>query len=143
MSTYVEVSTIIDRPVEDVFRIHATEHVHNHPRWDPDMQLELVTDGPIGVGTMIKRINSRSGEPVEGTMEVIEFEPNKSMGMIIKDGPVEMRAFAYYEPASPDQTRYTLKTEFFGLDEPVDESNLTSLMESAIQNHKRFIESKH
>lgn len=142
MSTYVEVSTIIDRPVEDVFRIHATEHVQNHPRWDPDMQLEQVTDGPIGVGTMIKRINSRSGVPVEGTMEVIEFELNKSMGMIIKDGPVEMRAFAYYEPESPDQTLYTLKTEFFGLDEPVDKSNLTSMMESAIQNHKRFMESE-
>jgi hypothetical protein len=142
MSTYIEVSTIIDRPVEDVFRIHATEHVRNHPRWDPYMQLKQLTDGPIGVGTMIKRINSHSGLPVEGTMEIIEFEPNKSMGMIIKDGPVEMRGFAFYEPEGPNQTLYTLETEFFRLDESVDKTALTSQMESAIQNHKRFFESE-
>jgi hypothetical protein len=60
MSISVEVSEVIERPVEEVFRIHATEHVQNHPRWDPYMQLEQLTEGPLGVGTMIKRINSHS-----------------------------------------------------------------------------------
>jgi hypothetical protein len=142
MSISVEVSEVIERPVEEVFRIHATEHVQNHPRWDPYMQLEQLTEGPLGVGTMIKRINSHSGVPVKGTMEVVEFELNKSMGMIIKDGPVEIRAFAVYEAKSPDQTILTLKTEFFGLDESVGKSAVTSQMEDAIQNHKRFIESE-
>jgi hypothetical protein len=142
MSVFIEVSAVIERSVEDVFRIHATEHVRNHPRWDPKMQLEQLTDGPIGVGTIIKRINSHSGVPVEGTMEVIQFEPNKSMGMIIKDGPVEMRGFALYEAKGPDQTIYTLKTEFLGMDESVDKSALTSQMEAAIQNHKRFFEAE-
>lgn len=142
MSIYVEVSAIIDRSVEDVFRIHATEHVRNHPRWDPYIQLEQLTDGRIGVGTMIKRINSHSGVPVEGTMEVIEFEPNKSFGMIIKDGNVELRGFAFYEAKGPNQTLYTLKTEFLGLDESMDKNALTSQMEAAIQNHKRFFESE-
>jgi hypothetical protein len=142
MSLSVEVSEVIKRPVEEVFRIHATEHVRNHPRWDPYMQLEQLTEGPIGVGTMIKRINSHSGVPVEGTMEVVEFELNKSMGMIIKDGPVEIRAFAVYEAKGPDQTTLTLKTEFLGLDESVTKSALTSQMEDAILNHKRFIEAE-
>lgn len=142
MSISVEVSEVIERPVEDVFRIHATEHVRNHPRWDPYMQLEQLTEGPIGVGTMIKRINSHSGVPVEGTMEVVEFKQNKSMGMIIKDGPVEIRAFAVYEAKDPGQTLFTLMTEFFGLDESVEKGSLTSQMENAIKNHKRFIESE-
>lgn len=142
MSIYVEVSAVIERPVEDVFRIHATEHVRNHPRWDPNMQLEQLTDGPLGVGTKIKRINSHSGVPVEGTMEVIEFEPNKSMGMIIKDGPVEIHGFAIYEAKGPSQTTYTLRMEFLGIDESVTKSALTSQMEDAIQNHKRFFESE-
>lgn len=142
MSISVEVSEVIERPVEDVFRIHATEHVRNHPRWDPYMQLEQLTEGPIGVGTMIKRINSHSGVPVEGTMEVVEFKQNKSMGMIIKDGPVEIRAFAVYEAQDPGQTLFTLMTEFFGLDESVEKVSLTSQMENAIKNHKRFIESE-
>ena len=80
--------------------------------------------------------------PVEGTMEVVEFEPNKSIGMIIKDGPVEIRAFAVYEAKGPEQTILTLKTEFTGLDESVDKSTLTNQMENAVQNHKRFIESE-
>jgi uncharacterized protein YndB with AHSA1/START domain len=142
MSIYVEVSVVIDRPVEDVFRIHATEHVRNHPRWDPDMELEQITQGPMGVGTVIKRVNSRSGVPVEGTMEVTGFEPNNSMSMIIKDGPVEMKGASIYEKKGPDQTVLTHKIEFFGLDESVEKSDLIKLMEYAIQNHKRFIDSE-
>ncbi len=142
MSIFVEVSKVVERPVEEVFRIHATEHVRNHPRWDPNIQLEQITKGPLGEGTMIKRINSHSSVPVEGTMEVVAFEPNKSMGMIIKDGPVEIRVFAFYEEKSPDRTILTLQTEFFGLDESVAQSAMTSQMEDAIQNHKRFIESQ-
>ena len=142
MSIYVEVSVVIDRSVEDVFRIHATEHVRNHPRWDPDMELEQITQGPMGVGTVIKRVNSRSGVPVEGTMEVTGFEPNNSMSMIIKDGPVEMKGASIYEKKGPDQTVLTHKIEFFGLDESVEKSDLIKLMEYAIQNHKRFIDSE-
>ncbi len=142
MSIYVEVSAVIDRPVEDVFRIHATEHVTNHPRWDPDVELQQITEGPMGVGTMIKRVNSRSGFPEEGTMEVIEFKPNNLMSMIIKDGPVEMKGTSVYEENGPDQTILTHKIEFFGLDESVDKSTLTNLMEQAIQNHKQYIESE-
>jgi hypothetical protein len=142
MSIFVEVSAVIERPVEDVFRIHATEHVRNHPRWDPYMQLEQLTDGPLGVGTIIKRINSHSGVPVEGTMEVVEFEPNKLFGMAIKDGPVEIKAIAVYGSTGSDQTIFNLMTEYYGFDESVDKNTLTGQMENAIQNHKRFIESE-
>jgi hypothetical protein len=97
MSVVVHVSEVIDRSVREAFRFHAVEHVRNHPRWDPTMQLEQTSDGPIGVGTTIKRINSRSGTPVEGRMEVVEFEPDRAIGMVIHDGPVETFARAVYE----------------------------------------------
>lgn len=42
----VEVSQVIDRPVETVFRFYAHDHVRNHPRWDPMMELEQISDGP-------------------------------------------------------------------------------------------------
>ena len=64
MSLAIRVSEVIDRPVEEVFRVHALEHVKNHPRWDPHMRLEQVSDGPIGVGTIIKRVNTRSGSQI-------------------------------------------------------------------------------
>ena len=69
MSVSFEVSTVIDRPVAEVFHFCAYDHVRNHPRWDENIELEQVSDDPIGVGTMIRRRNSRSGTPVEGRME--------------------------------------------------------------------------
>ena len=141
MSVKVQVSEVIDRSVADVFRIHAYEHVRNHPRWDPLMQLEQVSDGPIGVGTIIKRINSQSGAPVEGTMEVVEFEPNRAIGMIVHDGPMEMITRAVYEAESDGKTNVTLSLEMPGMDESMADM-LTSEMEKVAQTLKQFIESE-
>lgn len=37
----VEVSEEIERPVPVVFKFFAEDHVRNHPRWDPDIELWL------------------------------------------------------------------------------------------------------
>ena len=142
MSVQLQVSQVIDRPVAKVFHFFAHEHVRNHPRWDPDIELEQVSDGPIRVGTVIRRRNSRSGTPVEGTMEVVEFEPNRAMGTVIHDGPVEMRGRVTFEAVSDDRTTITISVELPGMDESMDKSFLTSRMERSIQNIKRLIESE-
>ena len=141
MSVQLQVSQVIDRPVDKVFHFYAHEHVRNHPRWDPFMQLEQVTEGPIGIGTIIKRINSRSGRPVEGTMEVVEFEPDQAIGMITHDGPVEIHGRVTFEAVGEDQTILTLHVEIPGMDESTG-----SMMKSAIQKGyktiKQLIESE-
>ena len=142
MSVRVQVSEVINRPVTEVFQFYTYDHVRNHPRWDPDMELKQVSDGPIGVGTAIHRRNSHSGTPVEGEMEVVEFEPNRAMGMIIHDGPVEMHGRATYEAASRDQTTLALSVEFPDMDESMDTTMLTSAMEQSLRNVKRLIESE-
>jgi hypothetical protein len=71
----ITVSTVIHRPVGDVWRWYAVEHVRNDPRWDPDMELEQISEGPIGLGTRIRRRNRHFGEPIEGEMEIVEWEP--------------------------------------------------------------------
>jgi hypothetical protein len=142
MSVSVQVSEVIDRAVADVFRFYAIEHVRNHPRWDPNMQLEQITVGPIGVGTIIKRINSRSGTPVEGTMEIVEFKPNQALGMVIHDGPVEMRGRATLEAESGDRTKLIFDLEIPGMDESLDTSLLASQMQGSLQNIKQLIESE-
>ena len=142
MSPKIQVSVVIDRPVAEVFHFYAIEHVRNHPRWDPDMQLEQVSDGPIGVGTIINRLNSRSGTPVEGTMEVVEFEPNQVMGVVIHDGTVEMHGRATFEAASHDRATLTISVELPGMDESMDKSLLTSGIEQSTRNIKHLIESE-
>jgi hypothetical protein len=141
MSVRVQVSEVIDRPVAEVFHFYAHEHVRNHPRWDPDMQLEQVSEGPIGVGTIIRRRKTHSGTPVEGTMEVVEFEPNRTMGVVIHDGPTVTRGRATVKAESQERTTLTISAEFADMDESM-ESLITSLMERSARNIKHLIESE-
>lgn len=129
---------VIDHPVSRVFRFHAHEHVQNHPRWDPDIQLEQVTDSPMGVGTLIKRVNTRSGAPVEGTMEVVEFEPDQVVTMLVHDGPVKLVARVTYEAESQDRTRLTMNLEFPDLDE-MDTDMLVKGMHRSLRNINQLL----
>ena len=138
MSAQLQVSQVIDRPLAKVFHFYAHEHVRNHPRWDPDIELEQISDGPIGVGTVIRRRNSRSGTPVEGTMEVVEFEPNRALGVIIHDGPVEMRGRTIFEAVGDDQTMITTVVVLPGMDESMDKSFLTGRLERSGRNMKHL-----
>ena len=141
MSVRAQVSEVIDRPVAEVFQFYAHEHVRNHPRWDPDMQLEQVSGGPIGVGTVIRRRNTHSGTPVEGTMEVVEFEPDRAIGVVIHEGPTETRGRVTFNGESQERTTLTISAEFADMNESM-ESLITSLMERSVRNIKRLIESE-
>jgi len=141
MAVKIEVSQVIDRPVAKVFHFYAHEHVRNHPRWDPDLELEQVSDGPIEVGTLIRRRNIRYGAPVEEMMEVVEFEPNRALATVIHGGPVEFYGRVSSEAVGPDRTTLTICAEMPGLDESM-ESFLKSRIERSAQNIKRLIESE-
>jgi hypothetical protein len=141
MSVQFQASQVIDRPVAKVFHFYAHEHVRNHPRWDPDMQLEQVSDGPIGVGTIIRRRNTHFGTPVEGTMEVVEFEPDRAFGVVIHDGPTEVRGRVTFKAESQERTTLTISAESAGFDESM-RSSFTSLMERSARNIKHLIESE-
>lgn len=134
----LEVHEVIDRSPSDVFRFVATEHVRNHPRWDPVMQLEQMTDGPIGVGTMIRRRHTHYGDPVEGTMEVVEFEPDRVFGMVIHDGPVEIRSRMSFDPEGQESTRLTGIVDIPSATSPIDPAPI----EASLREMKRLIESE-
>ena len=140
MAVRIEVSQEIDRPVGVVFNFYADDHVRNHPRWDPDIELWRDSDEPIGLGTIIQRRNSRSGTPVEGTMEVVEYEPNRAFGVLIREGPMETDGRATFEEVSEGRTRLTIAAEM-----PIDESmkdRISGLMQRSIQNIKELIEAE-
>jgi hypothetical protein len=141
VSLQVQVSKVINRPVAEVFRFYAHEHVRNHPRWDPDMQLEQISEGPIGVGTIIRRRNTHSGTPVEGTMEVVEFEPDRAMGVVIHDGPAETRGRVTFKAESQGRTILTISAEFMDMDKSMV-GRITGLVERSAWNIKRLIESE-
>jgi uncharacterized membrane protein len=142
MAVQIQHSQIIDRRVDQVYRFMVDEHVRNHPRWDPDMELWLDSDVPIRLGTVIRRRSRRSGSPVEGTMEVVEYEPNRAFSTVIHDGPVEMRARVTFEPAGDDRTTVTMRIELPGMDEDMDTSFLMRRLEESSTRRKELIESE-
>lgn len=137
----VEASGVVERPVGAVFAFCARDHVKNHPRWDPDMELEQESEGAIGVGTVIRRRNSHSGTPVEGTMEITEFEPDRTMGGVIREGPRESHGRMTFDVEGPERTRVTLSAEIPGMDESAA-GMIRPLMERSVNNIKRLIESE-
>jgi hypothetical protein len=143
----VHATTEIERPKATVFQFVAREHVRNHSRWDPDIQLESDAQGPIGVGTVIRRRNSRSGTPVEGTMEVVEFVPTDSFGTVIREGPVEAYGRTTFESLGPGRTKLTLIAEMPSLTAGAEAlgghlERLTSSMERSVARIKELVETE-
>jgi hypothetical protein len=141
MAVRIEVSEVIDRPVPVVFKFYADDHVRNHPRWNPDIELWRDSDEPLGLGTIIQRRNSRSGTtPVEGTMEVVEYEPNRAFGAVVREGGMEIYGRGTLEEAGEGRTRLTIRAEM-SIDESMKEG-ISGLMERSIQNIKELIEAE-
>ena len=138
MAVRIEVSEEIDRPVPVVFKFFAEDHVRNHPRWDPDIDLWRDSDEPLGLGTIIQRRNSRSGTPVEGTMEVVEYEPNRAFGTVTREGSMEIPGRATFGEVREGSTRLTIAAEM-----PIDESmkdRMTGMVQRSLRNIKELIE---
>ncbi len=137
----LEVSTVIDRPVSVVWDFYAVHHIENHPRWDPSLELEATSEGPIGVGTVIKRRATRFGKTTEGTMEVVEFEPEKAIRVRTEDGPMRINGWVLFEVLGENETKLTLGGEFPGMDPSMEES-LRPMMERSATNIRSLIESE-
>ena len=140
MAVRIEVSEEIDRPVPVVFKFYAEDHVRNHPRWDPDIELWRTSDEPLGLGTIIQRRNSRSGTVVEGTMEVVEYEPNRAFAAVIREGGMEIHGRGTFEEAGEGRTRLTIRADM-----PIDESmkdHMTGLVQRSIRTIKDLIEAE-
>ncbi len=142
MALGLESSQVIDRPIDRVFRFYAVEHVRNHPRRDSDIELWLESDTPIRVGTIIPRRNKRSGIPVVGTMEIVEFERNRELTRVVHDGPAEMRGRTTLEALNDNQTKITIILEMPGMDENTDDTFLNSRLERSAQIRQQLMESE-
>ncbi len=142
MPLQIESSQVIDRPIAKVFHFFAVEHVRNHPRWDPDIELWLDANAPLGVGTVIRRRNKRSGTPVEGTMEVVEFEPNRAIAMRIMDGPAVMHGRTTFEALNDHQTRLTMVIDIPGMDASADKTFLNGKLERSARIRKELMEAE-
>jgi uncharacterized protein YndB with AHSA1/START domain len=138
----VQVSIEIDRPVADVWRFWAVEHVRNHPRWDPDIELEQISEGPMGIGTKIRRRNTRWGTPVDGEMEVVEFEPEHAIAFSVHDANMEMHGRGTFDAKGPERTLLTVTTDIPEVDDPAAGELITKGMQRSVANVKALVEAE-
>lgn len=74
MAGQFEVTTEIDRPVEEVFAFLADGE--NDPRFSPRVQeIARVTEGPVGVGTVFRSTVKDAGVRTRREFRITEFEP--------------------------------------------------------------------
>ncbi len=142
MALQFESSEVIDRPIDKVFHFYAVEHVRNHPRWDSDIELWLEAEAPIGIGTVIRRRNKRSGTVVEGTMTVVEFEPNRVLAMEVKDGPAVMFGRTTFEAINANQTKVTTTIDIPWMDAKADKTFLNNRLAQVSQIRKQLMEAE-
>lgn len=87
----VEVSVLINRPIEEVFACLADEE--NNLKWRSGMvEAKKTSAGPIRVGTTYRMVNVVMGRRFEGEAEVVEYEPNRRYATKNKSGlPIETK----------------------------------------------------
>jgi hypothetical protein len=75
-------------------------------------------------------------------MEVVEFEPNRVLAMLIHDGPAEMWGRTTFEAINDNQTRITIIIDLPGVDGKTDKTFLNSRLEHSAQIRKQLMESE-
>jgi uncharacterized protein YndB with AHSA1/START domain len=74
MASRFEVTTVIDRPIEEVFAFLADGT--NDPKFSPRvLEIANTTDGPPGVGTVYASTVKDAGVKTQREFKITEFEP--------------------------------------------------------------------
>ena len=73
MAGRFEGTTVIDRPIEDVFAFLSDGT--NDPKFSPRvLEIRKTTDGPVGVGTVYASTVKDAGVKTSREFEITEFE---------------------------------------------------------------------
>jgi hypothetical protein len=107
--TRLQVTEVINRSPEEVFRFVATDHFENHPKWDPSVvEIVQTSAGPLKVGTTARLTRLDRGKRIEGTVEITEYEPHRRFAAVVSFGPFTLHQSVTIEPVGTDSSRLTL-----------------------------------
>lgn len=140
----LEVSTVINRPVEVVFAF--VSNPESYPKWISGIsELTSMSAGPIGGGTTYRSVLTFLGRRIETEAEFTEFEPNHSYATKSKSGPFPVQNRVTFERVEGG-TRVTLTLVgepggFFKLAEPLLVSMLKRQFQADLANLKDLMES--
>jgi carbon monoxide dehydrogenase subunit G len=95
----LDYTIVINRPVEDVFEFMNNPENEKLYR-SGIIELEKISDGPIGVGTTTREVSEFLGVKMETTSEVTEYEPNKVIATKATSGPIPFTFKTTFEPVA-------------------------------------------
>ena len=140
----VEVSTIINRPVEEVFAF-VSDH-RNDVRWqDGLLEVRVTPDGAVRVGSQVVEVRKFMGRRIQSTGIITEHIPGRKSSRKSVDGPAEMEGYVACEPVEGG-TRVTQHLEmrsagFFAVTEPLMAKGLRRSLEKNFSDLKDLLES--
>jgi hypothetical protein len=83
--------------------------IYTSIKWDPAVTaITQTSPGPMGVGTTARLVRTDRGRRVEGTMEVTEYESDRSFTEVSRFGPFTLHARATLAPVAAASTRLEL-----------------------------------
>jgi uncharacterized membrane protein len=139
----VEMSILINRPVEDVFAFLS--NFENNPKWQSSsVEARKISEGPLGVGTTYQAITTMLGRRINSEQEITEYEPNRLVSRKTKSGPFPFEVHVKFERAGGGtQINAAIDGEprgFFKLAEPLLERAVKRQFDSDLANLKDMME---
>lgn len=138
-------STVIQKSEQHVFNFIGTELLVNYPRWSPEVrELEKLTDGPLGLGTLCRQVRVDQGNRSESTFKIVSFEPHVHICFAGVSNP--FRCDYLLQLADPAATQITFTFELLSLDlhmRPFEKLIRIAIQDGAertVRNIKRLIE---
>jgi hypothetical protein len=135
---------LIRRPPERVYGFVARDFFVNYPRWSPEVQrLEVLTPGPIRVGSRARQVRMDQGRRSESTFRVTALE--EPVRVEFAEGTELFRIGYRIDPAG-DQTRLTFAFELTRLElymRPFEKLVRTAVQDGAervVRNIKALLE---
>jgi uncharacterized protein YndB with AHSA1/START domain len=99
----IEGEITIAQPPEAVFDFVADER--NEPRFNPQMKsVELVSSGPIGIGTRFRAEVASRGRPLEMVIDFTDFERPRRLSSTTRMPAMDIRGTLTFDPV-PEGTR--------------------------------------
>lgn len=139
----LDFSTLIDRPVKDVFTFVSDPN--NMSKWNSAVvSIQQVTPGAVGVGTKFKTVGEAMGRRLEGELQVQILEPESKCSFQLKAGPMQMNLTMSLKTVGTG-TKLSLNVQgnpagVFKLAEGVMTGQMKSLMEGNFARLKSVLE---
>jgi carbon monoxide dehydrogenase subunit G len=139
----IDLSTLIDRSVKDVFAF--VSNLNNMSKWNSAVvSLQQVTPGAVGAGTKFKSVGEMMGRRIEGEVQVTSYEPDSKTGFQMHAGPVQVNVTITFKTVGTG-TKVSLNARgnpggLFKLAEPMMASRVKSMMEENLARLKTQLE---